>query len=219
MIKIEESWKQENGKYECPYCKKQYTKKGIATHIWRTHGAGQKEWKSWNKGLTKHDDERVLKNAINSGNATRERIKNGWKPYGEYDRRSVWTKERREALSKKKKKFYEENPESHPNRKLAGNRNKMTYPEQVANDWFKQNNIEAIHNECIEGFYPDFKVENILIEIDGERWHQNKKKDAERDKILKNAGYTVIRISAKEMIEQRLKTIFAHRVVDQRQIA
>ncbi len=36
-ITIDESWKQEDGKYECPICKKKYTRKGIATHIYRSH--------------------------------------------------------------------------------------------------------------------------------------------------------------------------------------
>lgn len=64
---IKNSWKQENGKYKCPFCKKEYTKNGISTHIWRSHGEGQKfhpvkkgtpPWNknkktgfSWNKGL------------------------------------------------------------------------------------------------------------------------------------------------------------------------
>ena len=42
-IKVLESWKQENGMYKCPHCDKEYVKKGISTHIWRTHGNG-KNW-------------------------------------------------------------------------------------------------------------------------------------------------------------------------------
>ena len=36
-MKINEKWLQINGKYECPYCTKQYTRQGICTHILRTH--------------------------------------------------------------------------------------------------------------------------------------------------------------------------------------
>ena len=54
-----------------------------------------------------------------------------------------WTEEKRKVKSEEKKEFYELNPEAHPNRKLAGNRNKMTYPETVAYDWFIENNIEV----------------------------------------------------------------------------
>jgi len=36
-IIVNEKWKQNNGKYQCPICKKEYTKKGIITHIYRSH--------------------------------------------------------------------------------------------------------------------------------------------------------------------------------------
>jgi len=56
-------------KIRCPYCGKEYFKKGIGTHIWRIHGKGKghdpnlgyKEGDRvvWNKGLTKDIDDRV----------------------------------------------------------------------------------------------------------------------------------------------------------------
>ena len=54
-IQVKEEWLQDNGKYACPECGKEYTKKGISTHIWRTHTKkGQTHitndcWKSVNK--------------------------------------------------------------------------------------------------------------------------------------------------------------------------
>jgi len=79
---IEENWKQKNGKYKCPYCEKEYTKRGIATHIWRTHGEGknyvfkEKAYKlgkkiAWNKGLTKETDERIKKSSETLSNNTK----------------------------------------------------------------------------------------------------------------------------------------------------
>jgi hypothetical protein len=38
-----------NGKYQCPYCEKQYGFNGIGTHIWRNHGDGQ-GWTANNDG-------------------------------------------------------------------------------------------------------------------------------------------------------------------------
>lgn len=35
----------------------------------------------------------------------------------------------------------------HPNRKLAGNRKKMTYPEQVAFDWLIEHKITFVHQK------------------------------------------------------------------------
>ena len=36
-IKIDETWKLENGLYKCPECSVKKSKKGIATHIFRKH--------------------------------------------------------------------------------------------------------------------------------------------------------------------------------------
>lgn len=53
----------------CPYCGKEYTNKGIGTHIWRNHGSGinfksnNENRVAWNKGLTKLTDERIAKQA------------------------------------------------------------------------------------------------------------------------------------------------------------
>lgn len=51
-------------KIKCVYCGKEYTKKGIGTHIWRVHGKGKehdpnKKRVAWNKGLSKESDLRV----------------------------------------------------------------------------------------------------------------------------------------------------------------
>jgi len=82
---IKSEWKNLNGKYNCPYCNKEYSKMGISTHIWRKHEDGinfvnksaNNKFKinhiPWNKGLTKKTDERVK----NSGNLLSNRIKNG----------------------------------------------------------------------------------------------------------------------------------------------
>jgi very-short-patch-repair endonuclease len=47
----------------------------------------------------------------------------------------------------------------------------------------------------------------VLIEIDGEYWH-NQDQDAKRDAELNKLGFSVIRIKAKDKIEDRLKMIF-----------
>ena len=54
---------------DCPHCGKEYSSKGLGTHVWRAHGLG-KDWKpntsglkrgdnSWSKGLTKDTDMRL----------------------------------------------------------------------------------------------------------------------------------------------------------------
>lgn len=194
-------------KIKCEFCEKEYSPHGIGTHIWRTHGEG-KEFNPnkgyldaenpripWNKGLDKTDP-RVRKNAESVSKATKGKPSN-----------YIWTDERRKEQSERKKKLYQEHPESHPNRKLSGNKNKWTYPEKVTGEWFDRNNIVYERNKKIDRYYPDFILGNIIVEIDGEYWH-NQEKDQERDKKLSELGYTIYRIKAKERIEDRLESIF-----------
>jgi hypothetical protein len=78
-MKIEEISKiQENGKYACNSCGKEYARSGISTHYWLRHGGGDSHLEkiqknlheiheskrgkpSWNSGLTASTDERVAK--------------------------------------------------------------------------------------------------------------------------------------------------------------
>jgi len=69
-----DDWRRENGFYECPFCKKEYVKKGVAYHIWKSHGKGtnhnpnigyeNKTRIIWNKGETKESSESVKKQAL-----------------------------------------------------------------------------------------------------------------------------------------------------------
>lgn len=81
FMKLDNSWLNEKGLYSCPVCKKEFSKKGIITHIWRKHEEGVnhkptsgKTITIWNKGLTKETSEAVNKNAI-SVSATMQRKK------------------------------------------------------------------------------------------------------------------------------------------------
>jgi very-short-patch-repair endonuclease len=178
-------------------CKK--NEKRILTHFSKGRGKGIP---AWNKGLTKETDLRVKQNADNvklyaSGYVSPAQT-------SEY-----WTEERRQLKSAEKKELYASNPDAHPNRKLAGNRNKMTYPELVAYNWFCDNSIQVELQKKVDKFYTDFCVGNYIIEIDGEKWHEpGNEKDRLRDEVLTSLGYTVFRIRSKERIEERLKEIF-----------
>ena len=33
LVKLDNKWLMDNGKYKCPYCNKEYTKMGICSHI------------------------------------------------------------------------------------------------------------------------------------------------------------------------------------------
>ena len=68
-----------DGKYECSICGMYFPKKGIATHIWRIHGAGNnhnpspKGRTAYNKGLTKQNHPGIKK----AGDTLRKRIAAG----------------------------------------------------------------------------------------------------------------------------------------------
>jgi len=105
---IQEDWLLPNGKYKCPHCDKQYTKNGICTHIWRTHGDGQnftanndtlyKNGKTnVRKGLTKENDEKTLIASLKF----KEKCKNG-----EIKLFGCSSEEHRKSISKGMKKAY-----------------------------------------------------------------------------------------------------------------
>lgn len=86
MLKLDVNWKLNETEYQCPYCNKIYSEKGISSHIWRVHtDVGVNHHKNikyvkgrpaWNKGLTKECDDRVkmysdtIKKQFDSGNRT-----------------------------------------------------------------------------------------------------------------------------------------------------
>jgi len=82
---VQESWKKENNKYQCPTCLKEFTKMGIMTHVWRVHGEGishkpitvaiQKGTfvSPWNLGKTAETDPRVK----SQSEKMKQKIKNG----------------------------------------------------------------------------------------------------------------------------------------------
>lgn len=158
---------------------------------------------SWNSGLTKENNS-SLKSAA-------EKLKQKYDS-GEITARSpactkeYWTEERKREKSEWRKQLHKDFPETHPNRRLAGNRKKMSYPEQVAFDWLTRYNIVFEHQKKIDKFFPDFVVGNLVIEIDGAQWH-DKEKDKVRDEIISSYGYNVVRILSSENIEQRLKEL------------
>jgi hypothetical protein len=150
----------------------------------------------WNAGLTKNTDDRVREN----GKAVAVALMGKAPTF-------VWTEELRQKQSERKKKLYQEFPDKHPNRKCAFNKKNMTYPERIAFEFFENNNIKFEHNPRVDKYYPDFVIDNTIIEIDGEYWHDIES-DKIRDAVLESLGYTVIRIKAKERIIERLTEIY-----------
>lgn len=81
--------------------------------------------------------------------------------------KQIWTPERRKARSEQKKELYRKFPEKHPNRKLANNRLKMSYPEKLVYDWLTEEKISFEHQKFIKPYHADFCIGSLIIEIDG----------------------------------------------------
>lgn len=162
----------------------------------------------WNKGQTKETNKSIAKYAQTYS----DNIKSG--KTVQSDHRKCWTPERRKEQSERKKKLYAEHPEKHPNAKLAGNHNKMTYPEQLTYDWLKEHNYNPIHNWHFisENFnrYIDFYIEEkyLFIEIDGEYWHKDVQKDIDKDLDANFHGYDTLRIKPKYGVIKQLEEYF-----------
>lgn len=115
------------------------------------------------------------------------------------------TKTTKIKLRKIRKKFLKENPEKHPQRILANRKEKWTYPEKRFSDRIEQlgfiYDTDFTHNKKVLEYYPDFIFEdkNLIVEIDGEWFHRNKKKDKIRQRKLEKLGYKVIRFSASDI--------------------
>lgn len=181
MIKLKNEWLQKNGRYQCPFCQKEYSKSGICTHIWRTHDEGKnhdpnigyknKNRKVWNKGLTNQTDQRVKKIGKKISQIFKKQVesgtfqKNGW---------AVWTEEQKLSWSKKQS----ENNQGGKCKwfKIDGKKVQGTWELNLA---LKMNELNILWQRCKPLVYykenkekrytPDFYLPeyNLFLEIKG----------------------------------------------------
>jgi very-short-patch-repair endonuclease len=160
-----------------------------------------KEYKPWNKGMTVDSNPEIKEKLIAGGESTKSKYESG-----EILPR-VLSEEEREKLSLIKKEYYKKYPEKHPCRILAKNKKLGSYPERLCMDYLDSMGIKYEYNKSVYPYYPDFMFDNIILEVDGYYWHTDKEKDKKRDEYLTNAGYTVFRIPAKNVIEHLKKFV------------
>lgn len=161
----------------CSICGKGYSKKGIATHIWRSHGEGKDHSpsklgrKAWNKGLTK-EDPRVAKSLVTKSKRSYPKKK---KPN--------LTNEQRRNLSIRmsqnnpggKSKWYSVN----------GIKVQGTWERDVAIQltklnilWRRCKYFEYCLDSKIKRYTPDFYLPdfNVYLEIKGHWWGKDREK-------------------------------------------
>ncbi len=202
-LEVKEEWKIETGKYKCPYCNKEYSKKGICSHIWKMHGEGKdhdpnKGYKdgnriAWNKGLTMKENPSIQQ----ASETFKKRIKSG----------NIIPPFKGKNLSEYHKQKISEGMKKAHSEKRAWNigksrwNNKPSYPESffirvIENEFDDQNYIREFPFSIysLDFAWPDKK---LCIEIDGEqheRFKEYKERDIKKDKLLMENGWKVLRI-------------------------
>lgn len=205
-MKVEEiSNLQENGKYACNSCGKEYTRNGVSTHFWLNHGNGSSHLEkiqknlheiheskrgkpSWNSGLTVLTDERVAR--------TRENLKKRIEA-GEFFQRRIGIPLKdatKEKLSEARSRFLNErgnggfrNVKWFKTTDSFGNECSLrgSWERDVA-DWLNRQEIMWTRkhyikylNESINRTYsPDFFIplDNTVIEVKGHYSNKDKRK-------------------------------------------
>lgn len=205
-MKVEEVSKlQENGKYACNSCGKEYPRNGISTHYWLRHGDGnshlekiqknlheihesKKGKPSWNAGLTSETDERVAR--------SRETLKRRVEA-GEFfqSRTGVPLKDStKEKLSEARSRFLNERgnggfkdvkwfkaTDSFGNEcSLRGSweRDVATWLDEQGIKWTRKHYVKYIDESVNRTYSPDFFIpsDNTIIEVKGHYSDRDKRK-------------------------------------------
>lgn len=196
-------------KVRCPHCDKEYSTKGIGTHIWRSHGEGinfkanNENRVAWNKGKTKETDERVQQ----YGNA----LKGKPSPHRGRNHTEESKQKMREAYQNRKS---EGRAQSWKSRKVR------SYPELFFEGvLFNNGLLEACIIEhpvpkpgaCyfLDFYFPDKMID---LEIDGQQHSFRKSEDEARDTFLSDRGIIVYRIQWKNINAEEGKSYIANEI-------
>lgn len=191
-------------KKKCPQCGKEYSNKGISTHIWRAHTVNGKNHKSfaghigWNRGLTKNNDERIQKGS----DTFFKNLADG--KFIPNQTSKPLTDIQRDNVSFGMKKAHKEGRAWNIGKSRWNN--KPSYPEiffaKVIENEFKDKNYEIEYPVGIYSLDFAWVDKKKVIEIDGDqhqRYEEYKSRDKRKDEYLKINGWQVLRIIWKDM--------------------
>lgn len=174
-------------KFSCIKCKKEFGINNRRVHESKCFDLADSP--TWNKGKTKQSHPELAEQLAAGGKGFAKRLEAG----AVHPLATYWqTPEKRKEKSEWRKQLHKDNPEAHPNRRLAGNRSKMSYPERLVFDLLTEHGIEFDHNKKLDKYFPDFVIGKQIIEVDGAAWH-NAEYDEQRDARLAELGYKVER--------------------------
>ncbi len=106
----------------------------------------------------------------------------------------------RKKMSESLKQLYKKYPEKHPNYMMA-QKGHRTWIEKSMGNLLDLLGIEYIEQFHIDKYWVDFALPEykIVIETDGEYWHQDKEKEKKRDSIIIKHGWQIIHFSDTRM--------------------
>jgi very-short-patch-repair endonuclease len=193
-------------KVKCELCGKEYSVKGIGTHLWRSHGNGKNHdpnkgyvkgtRKSWNKGLKKENDDRLKEQGKTySKNLLSGKTKHSFKG-------KELSESHRNKISKSRIEYLIANPDKVPY--LINHSSKMSYPEKIFKQALESAGIKGwVYNYQNSIYQYDFGFPELMIdvEIDGgtHLTEKVKKIDKRRDEFSKSQGWRILRFTATEV--------------------
>lgn len=212
VLFVDDLWKKKNGFYSCPYCSKEFSKKGISTHIWRTHTENGKNHvtgfvrgrTAWNKGLTAKTNEAIKMGSEKTSKKLTERYSKGEL------KGSFSGKHHSEETKKKLSEFRTEWLKIPENRVNYG-RGKRSWMEEKFIEYLNKEDItgwkEEVyfwHDALKKNYFVDFLFEDkkLIIELDGTQHRNTVEQDKIRDEYMNSLGYTVKRIPHSEFIKR-----------------
>lgn len=173
----------------------------------------------WNKGLTSETSELVRAAAQKMSTAARgkkrgplsaevkRKLSDGRKGDANWAKRD----EVRKKISESITRLYREHPELLEGRKRAG-RNQFpgnfSSLEAAIAACLDRVGVPYMHNSKVGKYWPDFIIQDrVIIECDGDYWHQDEEKDRRRDAYLTTRGFFVFHLREAEIIADPMECI------------
>lgn len=201
--------------YYCDKCDKRFEKRKAYIGHCSSHNRGE----SYKNGRKKKEDKKQASECKYCGTHFDDRKKLGGhtatcklNPNNEDRKRKlsiaaknrVLTKETRDKISVSRKRYLDKNPGKIPY--LLNHSSSESYPEMLIRQKLERESITGwIQEYPVKRYSLDFAFVDILldVEIDGgtHQLEEVKRKDDERDYILKSLGWRVLRLSAKDIKE------------------
>lgn len=167
----------------------------------------------WNKGLTKETSKAVAKYVENSSKTRKGKkrpfnfnnleLRKKMSDIKKGDKNPAKRPEVKEKIRSSVLQMYEKHPEILENRKRSGLNQfsgGFTDIERMIAEELRLKNIGFVHNRRVGRYFADFLIfDRVIIECDGEYWHQDKEKESRRNKYLYDRGYFIFHLDEKRI--------------------